>query len=149
MTRQAIQVLGTVATLYGLGGALPVLLQARQMLIRGTSGDVSARFFGVCFGGFALWLLYGLGIGGVPIVVVRAVGLLCGATTLAVVPRLRGSAAVAATTRLAGEDRARPGQPLPSGPEHERGERRSACSRMRRGRTRRQSARKPSTSIGR
>lgn len=121
MTPETIQVLGTAATLYGLGGALSVLLQARQMHVRGTSGDVSARFFTVYVGGFAIWLLYGFGIGSIPIILVHAVGLLCGTVTLAVVLRLRRPAAVAATTRLAGEDRARvrPGQTLPDEPEHQ------------------------------
>jgi uncharacterized protein with PQ loop repeat len=130
MTPETIQVLGTVATLYGLGGALSVLLQARQMHVRGTSGDVSARFFAVYVGGFAIWLLYGFGIGSFPIVLVHAVGLLCGAVTLAVVLRLRRPAAVAATTRLAGEDQTRvgPGQSLPDEPEHQaRRERRRPC----------------------
>ena len=121
MTPETIQVLGTIATLYGLGGALSVLLQARRMYVRGTSGDVSARFLTVYVGGFAIWLLYGLGIGDVPIIVVHAVGLACGAITLAVLLWLRGPAAAAATTRLAGEDQARvhPGQPLPHEPEHQ------------------------------
>lgn len=117
MTTETIRVLGAAATLYGLGGAFSVLLQARRMHVRGTSGDVSARFFAVYVGGFAIWLLYGLGIGDVPIIVVHAVGLLCGTVTLAVAIRLREPAAVAATTR-SGEDRARPGQPHPRGPEH-------------------------------
>jgi len=88
--------------------------------VRGTSGDVSVRFFAVYVGGFAVWLLYGLGIGDVPIIVVHAVGLLCGTVTLAVALRLRGPAAVTATSRSAGEDRARArlGQPSPREPGH-------------------------------
>ena len=115
MTPHTTQVLGTAATLYGLGGALSVLFQARQMHVRGTSDDVSARFFTVYVGGFAIWLLYGIGIGSIPIIIVHAVGLLCGAITLAVVLRLRRRTVVAASTRLAGGDRARarPGQALP------------------------------------
>jgi MtN3 and saliva related transmembrane protein len=101
MSPDTIQILGAAATLYGLGGALSVLLQARRMLVRGTSGDVSARFFAVYVGGFAVWLLYGLGVGDVPIIVVHAVGLLCGTVTLAVTLRLR-----------------RPGQPPLREPEH-------------------------------
>lgn len=42
---------------------MSVLLQARQMHARGSSGDVSARFLAVYVGGFAIWLLYGLSIG--------------------------------------------------------------------------------------
>ena len=90
MTHETIQILGAAATLYGLGGALSVLLQARQMHVRGTSDDVSVRFLTVYVGGFAVWLLYGLGIGSVPIILVHAVGLLCGTATLAVALSLRG-----------------------------------------------------------
>ena len=120
MTPDTIQVLGAAATLYGLGGAFSVLLQARRMHVRGTSGDVSARFFAVYVGGFAVWLLYGLGIGDVPIIVVHAVGLLCDTITLTVALRLRHPAAVAATTRSAGGDQAqrRPGQPPAREPEY-------------------------------
>jgi len=120
MTPGTTQLLGAAATLYGLGGALSVLLQARQMHVRGTSGDVSVRFLAVYVGGFAVWLLYGLGIGDVPVIVVHSVGLLCGTITLAVALRLRGPSAVAAPSRSAGEDRAlaRPGQPAPRQPEH-------------------------------
>jgi uncharacterized protein with PQ loop repeat len=119
MTPGITQLLGAAATLYGLGGALSVLLQARRMHVRGTSGDVSVRFLAVYVGGFAVWLLYGLGIGDVPVIVVHAVGLLCGTVTLVVALRLRRSSPVAATTRLAGKDRARTrsGQPSPRHPE--------------------------------
>ena len=112
MSPGTTQLLGAAATLYGLGGALSVLLQARRMRARGTSGDVSVRFFAVYVGGFAVWLLYGIGIGDVPVIVVHAVGLVCGAVTLAVALRLRGRGAVAATARPAGEDGggARPGR---------------------------------------
>ena len=107
MTPETTQLLGAAATLYGLGGALSVLLQARRMHARGTSGDVSVRFFAVYVGGFAVWLLYGLGIGDLPVIVVHAVGLVCGTVTLAVALRLRGPAAVAATPR-SGSSPARP-----------------------------------------
>jgi uncharacterized protein with PQ loop repeat len=119
MSPQTTQLLGAAATLYGLGGAFSVLLQARRMHTRGTSGDVSVRFFAVYVGGFAVWLLYGLGIGDVPVIVVHAVGLVCGTVTLAVALRLRGPADVAATSRSGGEERARAplGQPLPREPE--------------------------------
>jgi len=38
------QLLGTVATVYGVLAALKALLQTRQMLARHTSSEVSARF---------------------------------------------------------------------------------------------------------
>jgi uncharacterized protein with PQ loop repeat len=87
----ASQIIGAVATLYGVGGAFAVLLQARQMLARGTSCDVSARFFTVHVGGYAIWLLYGTSIESVPIIVVHAIGVVLGAITLAVALTLRGS----------------------------------------------------------
>jgi MtN3 and saliva related transmembrane protein len=111
MSPETTQILGAAATVYGLGGALSVLLQARRMHLRGTSGDVSARFFAVYVGGFAIWLLYGLGIGDVPIILVHAVGLLCGSVTLAVALRLRGPAVTAKTPSADGDRaRTRPGQ---------------------------------------
>ena len=84
-------VMGFAATLYGVGAAAAVLLQARQMLRRRSSCDVSARFFAVYAGGYAIWLLYGLSIDSVPLIVVDAVGLLGGVATLVIALRLRGS----------------------------------------------------------
>ena len=91
MAHATSQVLAAVATLYGLAAALAVLLQARQMLYRGGSCDVSARFLATYVGGYAVWLVYGLSLGNVPIVVVDALGLVCGAVTLAVALKLRGA----------------------------------------------------------
>jgi uncharacterized protein with PQ loop repeat len=85
------QFLGTVATVYGVLGALKSLLQARQMLARRTSGDVSAGFLASYAGGYAIWLAYGLSTGSLPLVVVDTVGLLCAGLTLAVALSLRGS----------------------------------------------------------
>jgi uncharacterized protein with PQ loop repeat len=84
------QLLATAATVYGVGGALSVLLQAHQMRARGASCDVSLRFLGTYVGGYAVWLLYGLSIQSVPIVLVHAIGLASGAVTLTVALRLRG-----------------------------------------------------------
>jgi uncharacterized protein with PQ loop repeat len=85
------QLLGTAATVYGVLGALKSLLQARQMLARRSSGDVSARFLASYAGGYAIWLAYGLSTGSRPLVVVDTVGLLCAGLTLAVALSLRGS----------------------------------------------------------
>jgi uncharacterized protein with PQ loop repeat len=93
----AAQIIGTVATLYGFGASWSILLQARQMRQRQSSCDVSARFFGAYVGGYAIWLLYGLTIGSVPVIVVHAVGLACGAVTLATVLALRAPCRAAAT----------------------------------------------------
>ena len=85
------QLLGTVATVYGVLGALKTLLQTRQMLTRRSSREVSARFLASYAGGYAIWLAYGLSTGSVPLIVVDTVGLLCGGLTLAVALSLRGS----------------------------------------------------------
>ncbi len=85
------QFLGTGATVYGVLGALKTLLQARQMLARRTSGDVSAGFLASYAGGYAIWLAYGLSTGSLPLIVVDIVGLLCAGLTLAVALSLRGS----------------------------------------------------------
>jgi uncharacterized protein with PQ loop repeat len=84
------ELLGCVATVYGVGGALSILLQARQMIERGASCDVSARFLATYVGGYAVWLLYGLSTGSIPIILVHALGLVCGTVTLVVALRLRG-----------------------------------------------------------
>jgi MtN3 and saliva related transmembrane protein len=87
----ASQLIGVAATLYGFGASWAILLQARQLRQRGTSCDVSARFFATYVGGYAIWLVYGLAIGSIPIILVHAVGLACGTLTLAIALTLRGS----------------------------------------------------------
>ena len=83
--------MGMVATSYGIGAAGAVLLQARQIVRRRSSCDVSARFFATYAGGYGIWLLYGLSIGSLPLILVDAAGLVCGLLTLAVTLRMRGS----------------------------------------------------------
>jgi uncharacterized protein with PQ loop repeat len=85
------QLLGTAATAYGVLAALSVLLQARQMLARHASCEISGRFFALYAGGYATWLLYGLSVGNLPLIIVDAVGLLCGGLTLGIALSLRGS----------------------------------------------------------
>jgi hypothetical protein len=83
--------MGSIATFYGVGAAGTALLQARQVLRRGSSCEVSARFFATYAGGYLVWLLYGLSIGSVPLILVDVAGLLCGLVTLAITLRMRGS----------------------------------------------------------
>jgi MtN3 and saliva related transmembrane protein len=83
--------IGTAATLYGIGAAAASLLQARQIVRRRRSCDVSARFFASYAAGYAIWLLYGVSIGSLPLILVDVVGLLCGGFTLAITLALRGS----------------------------------------------------------
>jgi uncharacterized protein with PQ loop repeat len=83
--------LDSAVTVYGVLGALKTLLQLRQMLARRTSREVSAGFLASYTGGYAIWLIYGLSTGSLPLIVVDAVGLLCGGLTLAVALSLRRS----------------------------------------------------------
>lgn len=85
------ELIGVAATLYGFGASWSILLQARQLLRRGSSCEVSARFFATYVGGYAIWLAYGLSTGNVPVILVHAVGLVSGALTLGVALALRGS----------------------------------------------------------
>ena len=80
--------LSVIVTVYGLVSGASSLLQARQLVRRGTSSDVSLAFLGLYVAGYGLWLLYGLTIGSLPLILVNAVGLLCGAATLALAVRL-------------------------------------------------------------
>ena len=90
MTLEPTQILATAATLYGVGGALSILLQARQMIVREASDDVSLRFLATYVGGYGIWLLYGISVQSLPIVLVHALGSITGTVTLVVALRLRG-----------------------------------------------------------
>ena len=79
------------ATVYGVIAAFASVLQARQMLRRRQSCDVSARFFAAYAGGYAIWLLYGISVCSAPLIDVDLVGLVCGGITLGVSLSLRGS----------------------------------------------------------
>src|SRR6516164_7518194 len=107
MFTSGAQFLGTAATAYGVLAALATLLQARQMLARGTSCEVSGRFFASYAGGYAIWLVYGLSTGNLPLITVDTVGLLCAGLTLAVALSLRGSLLHPATG---------PAAPIPANP---------------------------------
>src|SRR5688500_13564396 len=85
--------LAMFATVYGVAAAGAVLLQARQFVRRRSSCDVSARFFATYADGYAIWLVYGISIDSMPLILVDAVGLLCGLVTLAITLAMRGSLA--------------------------------------------------------
>jgi len=80
-----------LATAYGVGAAGAALFQTRQLLETRRSCEVSARFFGVYAGGYAIWLAYGVSIGSMPLIIVDAIGVICATATLAIVLSLRGS----------------------------------------------------------
>jgi len=80
-----------LATAYGVGAAGAALFQTRQLLESRASCEVSARFFAVYAGGYAIWLAYGVSIGSMPLIIVDAIGVVCASATLAIVLSLRGS----------------------------------------------------------
>src|SRR5262245_26779706 len=80
-----------LATAYGVGAAGAALFQTRQLLGSRRSCEVSARFFAVYAGGYAIWFAYGVSIGSLPLIVVDAIGVVCATATLAIVLSLRGS----------------------------------------------------------
>jgi hypothetical protein len=102
MGLETTELLGAAAMIYGVGGAMSVLLQARQMLARGASCDVSARFLATYVGGYAIWLLYGLSLENFAMILVHAIGLACGGASLIVALTLRGSLGSPATWRQCG-----------------------------------------------
>jgi uncharacterized protein with PQ loop repeat len=107
------QFVGTVATVYGVLAALKTLLQARQMLARRSSHEVSAPFLASYAGGYAIWLAYGISTGSLPLIVVDTVGLLCAALTLAVALSLRGSLIRPATWNSRNTTSVSPGRATP------------------------------------
>lgn len=80
-----------LVTSYGAGAASAGLLQVRQLLEGRRSCDVSALFFAVYAGGYAMWLAYGVNIGSLPLIIVDAIGVVCATTTLTIALSLRGS----------------------------------------------------------
>ena len=84
---------------YGVGAAGAGLLQARRLLQTRSSCEASALFFAVYAGGYALWVVYGLSIGSLPLVIVNGIGFVSAALTLAVALSLRGSLLSPATWR--------------------------------------------------
>ena len=103
VTTESSQIIGLVATAYGIGAAASAILQAKQILRRGSSCDVSARFFAIYAGGYAVWLLYGLSIGSLPLILVDVAGLVCGGFALGVTLAMRGSLVRPATWSACGQ----------------------------------------------
>ena len=74
-TQMFTQFLGTAATVYGVLAALKRSCRHGRCLTRRTSREVSALFLASYTGGYAIWLIYGLSTGGLPLIVVDTVGL--------------------------------------------------------------------------
>jgi hypothetical protein len=82
------------ATLYDADGTAigHQTVHARLPLERaGGRLRASARFFATYAGGYAVWMIYGLSIGSLPLILVDAAGLVSGLITLAITLKMRGS----------------------------------------------------------
>ena len=88
-----------LVTTYGVGAACAGLFQARQLLQGRRSCEVSALFFAVYAGGYAIWLAYGVSIGSLPLIIVDGIGVVCATLTLAIALSLRGSLLAPSTWR--------------------------------------------------
>jgi uncharacterized protein with PQ loop repeat len=80
-----------LVTAYGVAAACAGLLQTRRLLEGRRSCQVSALFFALYAGGYAIWLAYGVSIGSLPLVIVDGIGVVCATSTLAIVLSVRGS----------------------------------------------------------
>lgn len=78
-----------VATVYGVAMSLAPLLQARRMLGRRSSSDVSMAYLAVLVVGFTLYLLYGVSISNRLLIVTNSVSILATAATLGIALWLR------------------------------------------------------------
>lgn len=89
MSTSASSLLAAITTMYGVFGASSSLLQARRMVGRSRSEDVSLGFLATVTGGYLIWLLYGISIANVPLIAVDSAGLASGAVTCSIALRLR------------------------------------------------------------
>ena len=71
----AVQMLATIGTAFGLVGAASLLLQARRLRRLGTACEISIPIRVVSLTGYAVWLAYGLAIEDLPLILVDAAGL--------------------------------------------------------------------------
>jgi MtN3 and saliva related transmembrane protein len=82
-------VLAVCAGTWGVAMALSPLLQIRRIIAERSSRDVSIGYYVVLIIGFALWLVYGIAIGNVPLIVTNVVAFSVGCVTVAVALRHR------------------------------------------------------------
>lgn len=81
--------IGPVAASWGVIMGLSPLLQARRIIVRRSSRDVSIAYLGVLIIGFGLWIGYGASIASLTIVVPNSVAFVVGSATVLVAMRFR------------------------------------------------------------
>jgi uncharacterized protein with PQ loop repeat len=87
-----VNILGAVATVYGVYGALAILMQAHKMLVKRESRDMSLAYMASYVGGYAVWLPYGVLSHSFPLIIADSVGLVCGTFTVIIAVVLRSPA---------------------------------------------------------
>ena len=85
--------LALIAASWGVMMALSPILQARRILERRSSADISIASLAVLQVGFTLWMAYGFALGNLAIIVPNSVAFLVGAATLAIAIRFRNGVA--------------------------------------------------------
>ena len=94
--------LGTVATAWGIVSAASSLLQARKLVRTQSPESVSVGFLAKYLGGYVAWALYGMAIGSTPLIVVDIIGICASGVTVGTALRVRHAA-----TRTNGSHRSR------------------------------------------
>jgi uncharacterized protein with PQ loop repeat len=89
-----VNIVGAIAAVYGVYGALAILMQDHKMLIRHESCDMSLPYMASYVGGYAIWLLYGVLAHSLPLIIADSIGLICGVITLIIAVSLRGNCEV-------------------------------------------------------
>ena len=84
--------LGTVATAWGIVGAASSLLQARKLVRTQSAESVSVGFLAKYLGGYVAWALYGLAIESTPLIVVDILGICASGVTVVTALRVRHTA---------------------------------------------------------
>lgn len=79
------------ATTYGVAMSLAPFLQARRMIQRRSSVDVSITYLAVLAVGFTLYFLYGLSISNRLLIITNTVSIIATVITLAIAIRLRNT----------------------------------------------------------
>ena len=87
--RSYADLLGTVATVSGMVGALSSLLQARKLARTRNAESVSLGFLAKYLWGYAAWALYGLAIASTPLIVVDLIGICSSSVTGVMALRVR------------------------------------------------------------
>jgi uncharacterized protein with PQ loop repeat len=84
--------LGTVATTWGVVGAASSLLQARKLVRTQSAESVSVGFLAKYLGGYVAWALYGMAIKSTPLIIVDLIGICASSMTVLTALRVRHAA---------------------------------------------------------